>query len=187
MNDDLITIYNIKRALKKKGFAILLLIFALPMAVPLPYPPGFTSILSIPILLFAYQLLNQYPEPYLPHFICAKGFKRETLRHFIKKAGPVFFKIEKFLKPRLEGVVDGKFKYVYFGAILINGIFIILPLMFANALPSLGIVLIALGMIKKDGLFIICGIIVSFISWLVAISVIYFGAQVVTKFLGFII
>ncbi|MDV6249581.1 MULTISPECIES: exopolysaccharide biosynthesis protein, partial [unclassified Wolbachia] len=47
-DSDKVTLFDIKTALHERGFGILIIIFSLPLSVPIPVPPGYTTILSIP-------------------------------------------------------------------------------------------------------------------------------------------
>jgi len=49
---DRITIDELKTTMHERGFGILLIAFSLPLAVPLPYIPGVTTILAIPLFFF---------------------------------------------------------------------------------------------------------------------------------------
>lgn len=42
-NSDKVTLFDIKTALHERGFGILIIIFSLPLSVPIPVPPGYTS------------------------------------------------------------------------------------------------------------------------------------------------
>lgn len=48
--DSYITIGEINHILLDRGFGLMMILFAFPMAIPLPYPPGFTAILGTPLL-----------------------------------------------------------------------------------------------------------------------------------------
>ena len=52
--EDLITLEEIKNVLHERGFALLMLLFSLPLSIPLPVPPGYTTVLSLPIFFFCY-------------------------------------------------------------------------------------------------------------------------------------
>ncbi|MBN8828680.1 MAG: exopolysaccharide biosynthesis protein [Sphingobacteriia bacterium] len=183
---DLITLKEIKNVLKTRGIAVILMAFALPMAIPLPYPPGFTTILGIPIFLFSLQLLLNNKSPWFPRFIANKSFKRKKLANVIEIITPFFTKIEHITRPRLFMLVNDKAHRVVGFISLINSIFILLPLLFANALPSLGIFLMSLGLFRRDGIMVIIGVIISILSWFVAMFVICFGVNVASKFFFFL-
>ncbi len=163
-----ISLDELTKILKDKGFGILMLICSFPMAIPLPYPPGFTTILGIPLMLFSIQMLLGYEAPKLPRWIGRKSFKIKSMRDSINKAMPYILKIEKYIKPRfLQMTTISAEKFV--GAIsLLCAIFITLPIMFGNAVPSAGILVMSLGLISKDGITVLLGILISIIGIIIA-------------------
>ncbi|MGL9779889.1 MAG: exopolysaccharide biosynthesis protein, partial [Wolbachia sp.] len=40
-DSDKVTLFDIKTALHERGFGILIIIFSLPLSVPIPVPPGY--------------------------------------------------------------------------------------------------------------------------------------------------
>ena len=51
-----ISLFDVNHFLHEKGFALLLILFSFPMAIPLPYPPGFTTILGLPLIFYGMQI-----------------------------------------------------------------------------------------------------------------------------------
>lgn len=66
-NSNKVTLFEIKTSLQERGFGILIIIFSLPLSVPIPVPPGYTTILSIPLILFSLQLLLGFHSPWMPN------------------------------------------------------------------------------------------------------------------------
>lgn len=52
---DTLSVGEIKNALHERGFGVLLAISALPMCLPVPVPPGYTTLFSIPLFIFRYK------------------------------------------------------------------------------------------------------------------------------------
>lgn len=182
MKRDVITLNQIKKALKSKGFGVVMLLFALPIAIPLPYPPGFTTILGMPLLLFALQFFIQAESPWLPSFIGKKSFERSKIANVLEITAPYMRKLERLTRPRLWFFEKGSLA-VRISALfmILNSICVILPIFFGNAIPAFGTVLISLGLIRKDGLAIILGMFFSVVGWLVAALVVTFGVEVIQK------
>ena len=61
-----------------------------------------------------------------------------------------------------------------------------IPLPFTNLVPGIGIMLIAFGLLGKDGLFVISGILVGMIGSLIAIMTIFIGVEVFHKIQSFL-
>ncbi len=98
-SNDKVTLFDIKTALHERGFSILIIIFSLPLSIPIPVPPGYTTILSIPLILFSLQLLFGFDSPWMPNWLERKSFQRSTLALVVEKTYPVLKKIEKLMKP----------------------------------------------------------------------------------------
>ncbi len=91
-DSDKVTLFDIKTALHERGFSILIIIFSLPLSVPIPVPPGYTTILSIPLILFSLQLLFGFDSPWMPNWLERKSFQRSTLALVVEKTSPTLKK-----------------------------------------------------------------------------------------------
>ncbi len=175
-----ISLGAINEHLNERGFALLMILFSFPMAIPLPFPPGFTTVLGLPLLFFSIQMILGMDKPSLPAWIAKKTIKTSHLAFAVEKSAKYFLKLEKLLRPRLAyfSSIHGE-KLIGFISMLC-AISITLPIMFGNAVPSAGIFIMALGLLGKDGLVIIIGIITSIIGLFIASLVVYlifYGAK----------
>jgi hypothetical protein len=155
-----LTVGEIKNSLHERGFGILMAIAALPICLPIPVPPGYTTFFSIPLFIFSVQMIFGMRAPWLPEWITKKQIKRATLEKLITKASPWLHKIEKHLQPRLTYIsvhawerIIGIFSFVF-------ALSISLPLPLTNFPPGWGILIMSLGLLSKDGLTILVGMIV---------------------------
>ena len=64
--NEAMTVGEIKNALHERGFGILMAIAAFPICIPLPVPPGYTTIFSIPLFIFSIQMVLGMQAPWLP-------------------------------------------------------------------------------------------------------------------------
>ena len=175
-----VSLGEINDHLSERGFAVLMILFAFPMAIPLPYPPGFTTVLGLPLLLFSVQMLLGMRKALLPAWLAKKTIKISHLSYAIDKSKKYFIKIEKLLRPRLSYFSSASGEKIIGLMAMLCSICIALPIMFGNAVPSAGILIMALGLLSKDGLVIIIGIITSIIGLFVASLVVYlffYGAK----------
>jgi len=175
-----VTLFDIKTALHERGFGILIIIFSLPLSVPIPVPPGYTTILSIPLILFSLQLLFGFDSPWMPSWLERRSFQRSTLALVVEKTSPVLEKIEKFMKPRLSFIFYGPGEKILAFMMLLCAIIIALPLPFTHFLPAIGTTLISLSIMSKDGFLSILGVLVSLCALLLTLVVIVKGPQLIT-------
>lgn len=159
-----ISIGEIKNSLHERGFGVLLAIAALPLCLPVPVPPGYTTLFSIPLFIFSIQMIIGMQAPWLPAWIEKKEIKRESLEKLVIKANPWLKKIEKRLQPRLTYIsvhtwerIIGIFSFVF-------ALSISLPIPLTNFPPGWGILIMSLGLLSKDGITILIGMIVGTIG-----------------------
>ncbi|MCB1934446.1 MAG: exopolysaccharide biosynthesis protein [Nitrosomonas sp.] len=159
-----ITIGEIKNSLHERGFGVLLAIAALPLCLPVPVPPGYTTLFSIPLFIFSVQMIIGMRAPWLPVWIEKKEIKRASLEKLVIKANPWLRKIEKRLQPSLTYIsvhtwerIIGIFAFVF-------ALSISLPIPLTNFPPGWGILIMSLGLLSKDGITILIGMIVGTIG-----------------------
>lgn len=154
----------------ENGIFITLIFFALPVAIPLPYPPGFTTVMGIPLVILSLQLLKGSQKVWLPQKVNRYEIKNTTLQMISNKAVPLLVKLERYVKPRFV-FANSVYCEQFVGFInLISAILVALPIPLTNAVPALGITVMTLGLLNRDGLVIIAGLIVSIAGCLIAIS-----------------
>jgi len=185
-NSDKVTLFDIKTALHERGFGILIIIFSLPLSVPIPVPPGYTTILSMPLILFSLQLLFGFDSPWMPHWLERKSFQRSTLALVVEKTSPALRKIEKFMKPRMSFIFCGPGEKILAFIMLLCALSIAIPLPLTNFIPAIGTTLISLGIMSKDGLLSILGVLVSLCGLLLTLVVIVKGPQLILGAFSFL-
>ena len=75
--------------------------------------------------------------------------------------------LEKFVRPRLAFLHAGPGRRRLFGAIVIAGLGLMLPLPipFSNHLPAWAVVLLSIGMMEQDGLCVLLGHLTAIFAW----------------------
>ncbi|APR98828.1 exopolysaccharide biosynthesis protein [Wolbachia endosymbiont of Folsomia candida] len=185
-DSDTVTLFDIKTALHERGFGILIIIFSLPLSVPIPVPPGYTTIFSIPLILFSLQLLFGFDSPWMPHWLEKKSFQRSTLALVVEKTSPALKKIEKFMKPRMAFIFYGPGEKILAFIMLLSALSIALPLPLTNFVPAIGTTLIALGIMSKDGVLSILGVLISLCGLLLTLVIIIKGPQLIIGAFSFL-
>ncbi len=175
-----ISVKLIKESLHEYGFYLLMILFSFPLVLPIPYPPGFTTIVGIPLLLFSLQLLKGNDVPWLPHWIEKRNIKFTTIENFVNRAHPLISKIESFFKPRMDSLATNKLfeKIMIIFSCLFSG-FLILPLFVVNHICGAGILIMFLSKINKDGLMMLVGIAIGVLGGILAVLFIVFGVEFV--------
>lgn len=159
----------------ENGILLAMVFFSLPVAIPLPYPPGFTTIMGIPLTILSVQMLIGSKKVFLPKKLRNYEIQNSTLKKIANKIVPIVKLIEKYMKPRLS-FAKSVYCEQFIGLIcLIASIAVALPIPLTNAIPALGITIMALGLLNRDGLIIIAGFVVTLCGLMIALSAVIAG------------
>lgn len=157
-------------AFHERGFGLILLLFALPMALPIPVPPGLNIALATPLILLTAQQLYGRRTIWLPQRIRQKKFSSGALKDMLDKAQPWIHKIEWLIRPRLAFITQGVCSHFIGFCGLLMALAICVPIPLTNTVPSLGIALMAIGVLMRDGLAVLTGIIIG-LSWISLLAI----------------
>lgn len=165
------------------GLALLLIVFAMPMALPLP-ALGIAQVMALPLLFLSAQLAMGRHTLWLPEKMGRKQIARKNLIKAIDIAQPWLKRIEFFLRPRLR-VLSSQAGYHLMGIMCVCcSISVAMPVPFSNTVPSMGIVLMGLGLLERDGIVQIAGIAVGALGILIAITIYVVGIEAVRALVG---
>lgn len=165
-----VSVADLLQVMSGRAIGALLLLFALPNI--LPAPPGTSSILGMPLVYLSAQMMFGR-LPWLPAFIANRSMSREDFAATISRATPIIARAEKLLKPRLSFIVRHGAERVIGAVCLILAIVLLLPIPLGNMLPALAIGLIALGVLERDGVWVLIGLTVAGISLFIVGGVVY--------------
>lgn len=160
--------FDILEALESRGFGFLLFIFALPAAIPLP-GLGINIIIALPLLFLTVQQAMGRQSLWIPEKMKYKSINRAQFETIVDKALPLITKLEIFVKPRLGFITGGVFSNLIGIAGLIMTLSICIPLPLTNTVPAMGIALMAIGVIMRDGLAVIAGALLG-LAWVTMIT-----------------
>ena len=165
-----ISVSDLLRQMKERAFGAMILVFALPNIVP--NIPGTSALLAIPLIYLTSQMMLGR-RAHLPRLIAERSIAREDFVAMIQRAAPWLARAERLLTPRWNAL-SGAVMQRWLGALcLILSIILILPVPLGNMLPGMAISVIALGILERDGLWVLAGIVISLISLVVVSGVIW--------------
>lgn len=137
-------------ALHERGFGILLILFSLPLCIPVPKPPPVDTILGLPLFYLCWQMIVGQDTPSLPAKLRAKTLSGDLLSKVMDKGGPYVRKFETLFKPRTLGFSEESLSKIcgIFGMILTCSVMI--PFPFSNTMPSICMIVMAMGLMSRD-------------------------------------
>ena len=166
-----LTIADLQSVLGERAApAIMLILSALNMV---PAPPGTSAILGPPLVFFAVQLILGSPQAWLPAWLLERNIPSPLLQAYERRVSKRLKKAEALLRPRLT-FLTGQAATKPVGVLsLFLAIVLAMPIPFGNFLPGLAISLLALGLIGRDGVFILAGVIVALVGLTVVAGPVY--------------
>lgn len=182
-SSDRVPIRDLIDAMDTVGFGLAIMIFAFGIIIPLP--PPFPSIIALPLVIFALQMVAGYSAPKLPKRFADLSVKRSVLATLVQKSAPYIRKVERILRPRLLFMTWPISERIVGLFILIFASFIVLPMPLSNFIPGLGILIISFGLLGKDGVVIIFGIIVGCVGVAISATAVLLGVEVLHRIKDF--
>lgn len=182
---DRISIGDLLEALKRRALGALMFIFAIITALPMP--PGVSAVVGAPLVFLSAQLMLGM-NAWLPRIITDRSLSRVDFHRVVRAASPWLARAEGIMKPRFEFLA--KRPAVYFAGFVtfVMSLLVLLPIPGANMAPSIAICIIALGLLERDGIWIVLGALVGIISTVVVAGLywvlISWTVSVVFSFLG---
>lgn len=175
---DRIKIVDLIESMDGAGFGLSIMIFSFALIIPLP--PPLPSLVSMPLLIFSYQMMMGLKSPKLPNRFAKITIKRSIMATLVRKSSPYIMKVEKILRPRLLFMVGPMVERVIGALIFLFAGFVLIPMPFSNFIPGLGILIISFGLLGRDGLVMLLGIFVGCLGMLVSILVFLLGFEAFT-------
>ncbi len=158
--------------LDERAFGLMLLLLALPCCLPFVYV--LPQIVSVPMLALAGQMAGGRESPWLPRSLKSREFEISRFRDVVQRSEKYVGWFEAIARPRLT-VLTGRAGARIVGALLLVPIAsIMVPLPGTNSVPGVGVSIASLGLIERDGLLVILGLIIG-LCWVAMLA--FFGLE----------
>lgn len=156
---DTVSVGDIIAALGNRGYAVLMLILALPNLFPI-YIPGLSPVTGLPLIYLCWQLVIGRPVPRLPDWLRSRAISTQRFAGVMRRVLPALRGVERVSRARLTALVSMRGeRMIGIGCLLLLAI-LINPLPATNWLPALAICCAALAILERDGLFVLVAILV---------------------------
>ncbi|HTP84008.1 MAG TPA: exopolysaccharide biosynthesis protein [Alphaproteobacteria bacterium] len=152
------TVGELVAKLDERAHALVLLLLAAPNLTPGPSMPGFSTIFGVPLCIVAFEMIMGHRALRLPRFLARISIPRRRIARFIVKLEPLLQRIERVLKPRRPGFGSPAATRGVGVACLFLAVLLSLPIPVFSLLPALALVIVALGLLARDGIAVICGL-----------------------------
>ena len=157
-----LTVGQMLEQFDSRAFGAMLLVFGLLNCLPLP--PGSSTILSLPILLLAPQIVWGSDIPWLPRRLVEHPLKRDDLRGLFRRLTPIVRRMELVTRPRLK-ILFGPVGERLIGVVCtLLALVLVLPIPLGNLAPGATVAVLALALLQRDGLLALLGYLMAAVS-----------------------
>ncbi|HEY7688125.1 MAG TPA: exopolysaccharide biosynthesis protein [Dongiaceae bacterium] len=167
-----VSLGDIEAALGDRGFGLMIFVFTLPTLIP-----GIAMLAAIPLLLLAIQLMLGMSRPWLPKAIQDRSAAKADFQRIAGWLMPHLLRAERVLKPRLNYFATSYAERLIGFVCLVLILLLPLPWPFGNLMLAVPLILLALALIERDGLFAIAGLVLATISSVFLIGVTWVTVQ----------
>jgi hypothetical protein len=126
----------------------------------LPGPPGYSVVIGLAIMAFAVMMLVEKPLR-LWHFVGEREIPLSILVKLLEFLAAFTRFITKFSSPRVPALTAAGLLPLIAIMAFIFGVAMLVPIPFTNTLPSLGLAVICVGLLNRDGLAVLMGSVVA--------------------------
>lgn len=154
--DERISVGDIVDAFDARAYGPLIVLFAAPNMLPVALP-GISAVLGAPLMLLTAQLMIGRRRPWLPEILRRRSLARTSFRGLVGRLVPRLVRLERMIRPRLLAFTGPSGKRLIGALGLLLAAIMFLPIPFGNALPGLALVLMAAGLLGRDGLAVLAG------------------------------
>ncbi|PWC38625.1 exopolysaccharide biosynthesis protein [Azospirillum sp. TSO22-1] len=177
-----IALGDLVRILGDRAFGAMILLLAIPNVLPVP---GLSTVTGLPIVLIAAQLMFGRAQPWLPRRLAAASMEREGFLNVLRRAHPRMQWIEgRLLRARLPALTSPVAERFIGAAMVVLAGVLALPIVFGNQPPAFALALMALGLIEKDGAFIVAGLVAGLVALAIVAAVVFGFAQGLLMLVG---
>ncbi len=160
--------------LDESAFGAGLFLLALPCCIPFLY--GVPQVVSLPMMALAAQMAMGREQPWMPDKLGNRKIDRKGLTQMAAGGRKWLGWIERIVRPRFT-VITGKRSERVIGLFLcVFCASILVPLPMTNTVPGFAVAIASFGLMQKDGLMVIAGLIIG-TAWVSGlIGAVMFGA-----------
>ena len=151
-----ITTGELMERLSTRGLAPVVLAMGLLNIVTII--PGSSTIMGLPLIFVGISLMIGARRLWLPTRFRDRAFDRAKLKSMVDRVIPYVQKLERLAHPRYWPGFDYVIDRAFGAFVFVMALCISLPIPFGNTMPALSIVLVSLGFMARDGLWVVAGL-----------------------------
>ncbi|MBO6781700.1 MAG: exopolysaccharide biosynthesis protein [Alphaproteobacteria bacterium] len=160
IEDDTVTVGYLSAQLRRRSFGGILIALALVALLP-----GVSLFAGLAMLIPAFQMALGLRAPALPGFVARRKIPVSALRAHADRAIPWIEKLEVYVRPRWIMLSRPPVPMLIGLLSFVLALVIMLPLPLGNVPPAIAVLVLALGLVEKDGLLILVGLVLTAVAF----------------------
>lgn len=164
LTDDKVHVRDLVLRLQRRSFGGLLIVLAL-----FGLMPGISLFAGLAMMVPAIQMMLGRSAPVMPGFVGAREVDVAQLKSITRRITPRLEYLERYVRPRWVSLTDAPVPNFMGLLIFLLSLLLMLPIPFSNFLPAVAIILLALGLLERDGLTLVGGLIIASVAMIVGI------------------
>ncbi len=159
LSGEAVTLREILNVIGHQGMMVFCIFLTLPFMIPVSIP-GVSTVFGLVIVLIGVGIMIHRP-PWLPERLMRKEFPADRLRSALEKGVVWIHRLGRISRPSIPVLTQGKGMARVNGLMLIAGAILLMApfglVPFSNTLPGLAILFLAIGVLQRDGRFVLLG------------------------------
>ncbi|MGO4685475.1 exopolysaccharide biosynthesis protein [Hyphomicrobium sp. 2TAF46] len=158
-----ISVRDLLGGLETRAFGIPLAVLAACEVVPVPIP-GFSLVISVPMAMVGAQMIVDRDRLWLPRSLLNRRVPASALKRVARAMLPTVRRIDGLTRQRGVVLTGTAGRRVAGLAVLLLALLIALPVPGTNAPLALTVLVLALGLVRNDGLLIAAGLLLTVVA-----------------------
>jgi hypothetical protein len=154
--DERVRLRQLLSTLGDRGMASALMVLSAPQLLPMPL--GVSNALAIPIVLVALQMAAGRHTPWLPEWVLDRPVSRDKLLGACRRMLPLMRRIERVIRPRWRHIWQPPGDRLVGLCCVVISLVSLAPLPLTGWLPGAALLVVALGMLERDGMIVTVGL-----------------------------
>jgi hypothetical protein len=168
-NTDSLSIGALIAGLGDRSFGWSILLFSLVNLIPMPI--GTNMVTALPLILLTGQMAAGFDHVRLPRLITRRGVNRRGFQRVVLRLQPVIRPIEKILRARHVWLFRPKNERIIGFLLLAVSLALFVPIPLSGFIPATALFITAFGLVERDGLVTLAGVVFGVISILITLVV----------------
>ena len=162
-------------SLQDRAFSLVIFLLALPNGVPGPSIPGLSTLTGLPVFIFSFEAALGRKHPRLPRFVNRFRLNRYTVIRHLERVRPYIARLENRMHPRLPWLVARQ--HINYALCALYSFVLIAPIPFGNIISGWAVIILSMGLVLRDGLFVLLGHLVGIIAIIWNLALIVLGVE----------